>query len=66
MNWKNVSADNLPLDEQEVHISVGGVNFIATYNKREHGFHLKDSKRFVRIATGNTEIYWSEISDSPI
>lgn len=61
-NWKNSFIDNLPYEKGEVLISVDGINYIATYNKSDKGFHIRDTEKFIRIDPANSTIYWTEIS----
>ena len=61
MIWKNVLKDELPSDNQEVLISVSGINYIAIYKERMHGFEIDDHEGFIPIK--NVTIYWTEISD---
>lgn len=61
-NWKNSFIDNLPYEKEEVLISVDGINYIATYNKSDKGFYIRDTEKFIRIDPANSTIYWTEIS----
>jgi hypothetical protein len=60
MVWKNVLKDELPEDNQEVLISVHGINYIAIYRERMCGFEIDEHEGFIPIR--DVTIYWTEIS----
>ena len=60
MNWKNVLKDELPENEQEVLISVNGINYIAIYKARFDGFEIEEHEGFIPIR--NRTIYWTDIT----
>ncbi len=60
MNWKNARKDGLPNDNQEVLISVNGINYVAIYNTKENSFKIKHKEGIFAIS--ENDIYWAEIS----
>ncbi|MBA3682534.1 MAG: hypothetical protein H0W73_15420 [Bacteroidetes bacterium] len=60
MKWKNAKHDDLPLNNQEVLITVDGINYIATYDKLNKAFKLNNNPGAVFFANKKT-IYWMEI-----
>lgn len=60
MKWKNAKHDDLPHNNQEVLITVDGINYIATYNKANNVFNLKNNPGAV-FSPAKKTIYWMEI-----
>ncbi len=60
MKWKNAKHDDLPLHDQEVLITVDGINYIATYDKVNKAFKVNNDPGFV-FSSNNKTIYWVEI-----
>lgn len=64
MKWKNATIDSVPEDNQEVKITVFGINYIAVYKSANRSFQVKDSP----LIFFNAEqiIYWMEIPEQNI
>jgi hypothetical protein len=60
MDWKNAVNDGLPINDQEVLISVQGVNYLAVYLEKEKGFRIKDDGKFLPLHSET--IYWYPIT----
>lgn len=60
MNWKNARKDGLPRDNQEVLISVNGINYVAIFNSKQNSFKIKHKEGVFAIS--EFDIYWAEIS----
>lgn len=59
MIWKNALKDGLPLDKQEVLISISGINYLAIYIAELNGFEISEPKKFIPLEY--PMIYWMEI-----
>jgi hypothetical protein len=64
MNWKNTSKHELPLDEEEVFISINGVYNVAIYHANQNGFEVKNSQATYLVKDCPMPIYWSRIENS--
>lgn len=60
MKWKNANRDDLPLNNQEVLITVDGINYIATYDALNRLFKLNNNPG-ATFSTHKKTIYWMEI-----
>ncbi|MEO6301702.1 MAG: hypothetical protein ABIP51_00890 [Bacteroidia bacterium] len=60
MKWKNANRDDLPLNKQEVLITVDGINYLATYDALDHVFKLTNNPG-ASFSTKTKTIYWMEI-----
>lgn len=60
MKWKNANRDDLPLNNQEVLITIDGINYIATYDALKSVFKLNNNPGAAFSTTKKT-IYWMEI-----
>jgi hypothetical protein len=61
VKWKNTNKDQLPLDNQDVLISVDGIYYTAVYTATEKGFKLKyELGKFFLVE--NTAIYWKVLT----
>lgn len=60
MIWKNALKDGLPLDNQEILISISGINYVAFYLEELNGFEISEHEGFIPIK--DVTIYWTEIS----
>jgi hypothetical protein len=59
MGWRNALVDGLPEKNEEVLISIKGVNYQAIYRDKEKKFEDKMSGKFFSIFTDI--IYWQKI-----
>jgi hypothetical protein len=62
MSWTNSTIDGLPQHQEEVLISVNGVNYIALYNADEKGFAVRDIEKLFLISNNELPIYWKKIT----
>ncbi len=60
MKWKNAKRDDLPLNNQEVLITVDGINYLATYDALKDLFKLNNNPG-ASFSTATKTIYWMEI-----
>ncbi len=61
IEWKNTLNDQLPIDKQDVLISVNGIYYTAVYDRLNRKFVLKYEVG-VFFPVENKSIYWKEIS----
>jgi hypothetical protein len=62
MDWTNSIIDGLPQHNQEVLISVNGINYIALYNADKMGFTVRDMEKLFFINNNEQPIYWKKIT----
>lgn len=59
MKWKNARKEGCPEDNQQVLITVLGINHVAIYHKNSQSFKVKETP-LIFFVTEQT-IYWMEI-----
>jgi hypothetical protein len=59
MGWKNAKKDDLPENKQEVHISVEGITYVATYDSSEKRFIVRSIDK--NFGINDDAIYWRKI-----
>lgn len=59
MKWHNVVNDKLPKDQQEVLLSLDGVNCVATYDAKKKAFRVQHDKESI-IPVNKGVFYWTE------
>lgn len=59
MKWHNVTKDEFPKDKQEVLLSLDGVNCVATFDKKNKVFRVRQDRESV-IPVNKYVFYWTE------
>jgi hypothetical protein len=61
MKWKNAVKDTLPPDNEEVLISVNGVNYISIFKADKNLFKIENEQLDTHFRTDEHTIYWTEV-----
>jgi hypothetical protein len=60
MDWKNSGKGHLPVNDQEVLISVDNIKYVAVYDAVSKQFVVNDQKAKA-FPVQNHVVYWTEI-----
>jgi hypothetical protein len=63
LKWKNVHIDRLPLDGQEVLLTVEGVYYMTRYDAAKEVFRLKDEPHSYFSVADKQLMYWLEMGE---
>jgi hypothetical protein len=61
MIWKNCNRDGLPNDSQRVLICVGGVYYLAVFDRPKSLFRIEEELLETVFRIGHHDIYWTEV-----
>lgn len=59
MKWHSTKKLQFPKNNQEVFITVDGINYVAIYDENEKSFTVKNLKN-ICFKTDSKVIFWSE------